>query len=172
MPVRALAVLVAAGFLLAVVVEAPAAGAAEASAFQKPASAVKSAISANLGCSWRPHLEASEQCGDELVVLNRGADGKVESVELTCPVSPRGKAVARCRRQAAWIVSAFLPLWPGRDRWVAQLFQSPPRKGRWIKASVGAATVLAQTEGPADLDAADIVLGVTQGDPQSWDLPR
>ena len=134
--------------------------------------AVKSAISTRLRCSWARHLEADEQCGDELVVIHRDGAGKVEGVELSCPIRPVNPASAECRRQADWILSAFLPDWSGRSPWMDKLFQTPPRKGRWIKATVGKATVLAQVDGPEDLAVETVVVGVTVGDPAAWDLPR
>ncbi|HEY4029664.1 MAG TPA: hypothetical protein VGM25_04930 [Caulobacteraceae bacterium] len=142
------------------------------SAFDMAPGAVKSAISARFGCSWARLLEADEQCGDELVVLHQGAAGKIEWVELTCPIRPANPASALCRRQADWILHALLPSWPGRSLWTTRLFRAPPRKGQWIKASVGKATVLAQVEGPEDLPVQNVVLGVTVGDPAAWDLPR
>ena len=145
---------------------------APASAFEQPRSVVESAIAAKLGCSWRPYLEASEQCGDELVVLGSGANGAIESVELTCALRPSSRSQATCRRSAAWLVDSFLPSWAGRKRWVDQVFRKPPHWGRWIKTKVGRATVLAQAEGPADLDLENIVIGITRGDSAAWDLPR
>jgi hypothetical protein len=118
------------------------------------------------------HQITSNTFSDAQDALHRGAGGKVEWVELTCPVRPANRASVVCRRQADWIVGAFMPAWSGRRLWTTKLFQAPPRKGRWIKASVGKATVLAQIEGPEDLAVDNIVLGVTIGDPAAWDLPR